>query len=40
MTTTASLAEQLFALTILGDDRVVEQTFLAGVRQHMRGGVA
>lgn len=31
-----TLEERLFALTILGDDRVVEQTFIAGVRQHTR----
>ena len=30
------LAEMLFALTILGDDRVVERTFIAGVLQHLR----
>lgn len=35
-----TLEEKLFALTILGDDRVVEQTFVAGVRQHAREGVA
>jgi guanine deaminase len=34
-----SLADRLFALTILGDDRVVERTYLAGVEQHRRGGV-
>lgn len=31
-----TLEDQLFALTILGDDRVVEQTYIAGVRQHLR----
>ena len=36
MASTTSLAEQLFALTILGDDRVVEQTFLAGRRRYVR----
>jgi guanine deaminase len=30
------LAERLFVLSVLGDDRVVEQAFLAGVRQHQR----
>jgi guanine deaminase len=30
------LAERLFALTILGDDRVVERTYVAGVLQHAR----
>ena len=33
---TTSLAERLFALSVLGDDRVVEHAFLAGVRQHSR----
>ncbi len=33
----ASLEERLFALMILGDDRVVEQTYVAGVRRHSRG---
>jgi guanine deaminase len=36
----ASLAERLFALSILGDDRVVEHAFLAGVRQHERASLA
>ncbi len=31
-----SLAEQLFALTILGDDRVVKETFVAGRCVHRR----
>jgi guanine deaminase len=30
------LAERLFALTILGDDRVVQRTYVAGVAQHAR----
>ena len=34
------LAERLFALTILGDDRVVERTYLAGVLRHQRTGPA
>jgi guanine deaminase len=29
-----SVAERLFALIVLGDDRVVAETYLAGVRQH------
>jgi guanine deaminase len=39
MARTTSLAERLFVLSILGDDRVVEQAFLAGVRQHERASV-
>jgi guanine deaminase len=35
---TSSLAERLFVLTILGDDRVVEHAFLAGALQHSRDG--
>jgi guanine deaminase len=31
-----SLQDRLFALTMLGDDRVVEHTFLAGVPRHSR----
>lgn len=31
-----SLENRLFALTVLGDDRVVERTYLAGVEQHRR----
>jgi guanine deaminase len=31
-----SLSERLFALSVLGDDRVVEHAYLAGVRQHSR----
>jgi guanine deaminase len=31
-----ALADRLFALTILGDDRVVERTYLAGVCRHRR----
>jgi len=34
-----TLADRLFALTILGDDRVVERTYLAGALQHRRGGI-
>lgn len=34
LATTTDLAELLFALSILGDDRVVERTYLAGVLQH------
>jgi guanine deaminase len=30
------LAERLFVLSILGDDRVVQETYIAGVRQHAR----
>jgi guanine deaminase len=36
MAHTANLAERLFLLSIIGDDRVIEQTFLAGVRRHLR----
>lgn len=32
-----SLSERLFALSVLGDDRVVEYAYLAGVRRHSRG---
>ena len=32
-----TLADRLFALTILGDDRVVERSYLAGICQHERG---
>lgn len=32
----ASLAERLFALQILGDDRAVAHTYIAGVRAHSR----
>ena len=32
-----TLEDRLFALTVLGDDRVVERTYLAGVEQHRRG---
>jgi guanine deaminase len=32
-----TLAERLFALSVLGDDRVVERTYLAGALQHERG---
>ncbi|OYW27813.1 MAG: guanine deaminase, partial [Caulobacter sp. 12-67-6] len=31
-----SLENRLFALTVLGDDRVVQRTYLAGVEQHRR----
>jgi guanine deaminase len=31
-----TLAERIFALTILGDDRVVERTYLAGACRHRR----
>jgi guanine deaminase len=31
-----SLENRLFALTVLGDDRVVERTYLAGVERHRR----
>ncbi len=30
------LENRLFALTVLGDDRVVERTYLAGIEQHRR----
>ena len=33
-----SLEERLFVLSVLGDDRVVEHAYLAGVRQHSRDG--
>jgi guanine deaminase len=36
----ASLAETLFILSILGDDRVVAHTFLAGRLAHSRNGVS
>jgi guanine deaminase len=36
MARTTDLAERLFVLSILGDDRVVEQTFVAGVRRSAR----
>jgi guanine deaminase len=32
----ASLFERLFALQVLGDDRVVAETWIAGVRSHVR----
>ncbi|MNU11604.1 Guanine deaminase [compost metagenome] len=32
-----SLPEKLFALTILGDDRTVKETFAAGRSVHQRG---
>ncbi|MOA68293.1 guanine deaminase [compost metagenome] len=32
-----SLEEKLFALTILGDDRTVKETFAAGRSVHQRG---
>ena len=32
-----SLADKLFALTVLGDDRVVTRTYVAGVERHRRG---
>ena len=32
-----TLEDRLFALTVLGDDRVVERVYLAGVEQHRRG---
>ena len=32
-----SLEDRLFALTVLGDDRVVERTFVAGVERYRRG---
>ncbi len=32
-----SLADRLFALTVLGDDRVVARTYVAGVERHRRG---
>ena len=31
-----TLEDRLFALTVLGDDRVVERVYLAGVEQHRR----
>lgn len=31
-----SLFERLFALQILGDDRVIAETYVAGVRRHVR----
>jgi guanine deaminase len=31
-----SLENRLFALTVLGDDRVVERAYLAGVERHRR----
>ncbi len=34
----ASLFDRLFALQILGDDRAIAATFLAGRRAHVRGG--
>jgi guanine deaminase len=34
-----TLAERLFALMVLADDRVVERTYLAGVCRHDRGAV-
>ncbi len=34
---TRSLTERLFVLSVLGDDRVVERVYLAGVLQHERG---
>jgi guanine deaminase len=37
MAVAASIEERLFARTILGDDRVVERTYLVGVQQHRRG---
>jgi guanine deaminase len=36
MASCRTLAEQLFALTILGDDRVVERAYVAGTLQHRR----
>ncbi len=39
MTAARTLADRLFALTILADDRVVERTYLAGVLHHARGAV-
>ena len=36
MTQTKSLEEQLFVLMMLGDDRVIEQTVIAGVRRYKR----
>jgi guanine deaminase len=36
MATCRTLAEQLFALTILGDDRAVERAYVAGTLQHRR----
>ena len=36
MQTASTIADRLFALTILGDDRVVERTYVAGVCQHER----
>jgi guanine deaminase len=36
MAASRSLADRLFALTILGDDRVVARAYLAGVLQHDR----
>jgi len=32
----ASLRERLFALQILGDDRCVAATYIAGIRRHSR----
>jgi len=34
---TRTLMEKLFVLSVLGDDRVVERVYLAGVQQHRRG---
>jgi guanine deaminase len=31
-----NLEDRLFALTVLGDDRVVERTYVAGVERHRR----
>lgn len=34
MTQTSSLEEKLFVLMMLGDDRVIEQTVIAGVSRY------
>ena len=33
-----TIAEKLFVLSILGDDRAIERTYLAGRLAHARGG--
>ncbi len=38
--TAATIAEKLFVLSVLGDDRVVERTYLAGELAHSRDGAA
>ena len=36
MTQTKSLDEQLFVLMMLGDDRVIEETIIAGVSRYKK----